>query len=60
IMRPLQIAGAATGPIAVAGLFDLTGSWHIAFGLVIAIWLASALSIAVAAPPKPTVHNSAI
>jgi len=60
IMRPLQIAGAATGPIAVAGLFDLTGSWHIAFGLVIAIWLASALSIAVAAPPKPTVRNSAI
>jgi MFS family permease len=53
IMRPLQIAGAATGPLAVAGLFDLTDSWHIAFGLVIGIWLASALSIAIAAPPKP-------
>jgi sugar phosphate permease len=53
IMRPLQIAGGATGPLAVAGLFDLTDSWHIAFGLVIGIWLASALSIAIAAPPKP-------
>ena len=53
IMRPLQIAGAATGPIAVAGLFDLTDSWHVAFGLVIAIWLISAFSIAIASPPKP-------
>jgi hypothetical protein len=51
-MRPLQIAGGATGPIAVAGIFDLTGSWHVAFGFVIAIWLASALSIAIASPPK--------
>jgi sugar phosphate permease len=52
VMRPLQIAGGATGPIAVAGIFDLTGSWHVAFGFVIAIWLASALSIAIASPPK--------
>ncbi len=59
IMRPLQIAGAATGPIAVAGLFDLTDSWHIAFGLVIAIWLASALSIAIAAPPKIRIADAA-
>jgi MFS family permease len=52
MMRPLQIAGAAFGPVAVAGLFDLTDSWHVAFGMVIGIWLASALSIALAAPPR--------
>jgi len=52
VMRPLQIAGSATGPLAVAALFDITGDWHVAFGLVIALWAASALSIAVAAPPR--------
>jgi sugar phosphate permease len=52
VMRPLQIAGGATGPLAVAGLFDLTGSWEIAFGAVIAIWVGSALSISLALPPK--------
>jgi MFS family permease len=52
VMRPLQIAGGAFGPLAVAGLFDLTGDWHVAFGAVIAIWAVSALSIALALPPK--------
>jgi len=51
VMRPLMIIGAATGPLAVAALFDLTEDWHVAFGLVIAIWLASAASIALARPP---------
>jgi MFS family permease len=53
VMRPLMIIGAATGPLAVAALFDLTEDWHVAFGAVIAIWLASAASIALARPPKP-------
>jgi sugar phosphate permease len=57
VMRPLQIAGAATGPLAVAGLFDLTGDWGTAFGAVIAIWAGSALSIALARPPK---HQEAL
>jgi MFS family permease len=52
VMRPLQIAGSATGPLAVAGLFELSGDWHMAFGFVIAIWAVSALSIAVAMPPR--------
>ena len=52
VMRPLMIIGAATGPLAVAALFDLTDDWHVAFGLVIAIWLVSAASIALARPPK--------
>jgi MFS family permease len=52
VMRPLQIAGGATGPLAVAGLFDLTGDWHVAFGAVIVIWAVSALSIALAVPPR--------
>ena len=52
VMRPLMIIGSATGPLAVAALFDLTESWHVAFGLVIAIWLTSAASIAIARPPK--------
>ena len=52
VMRPLQIAGGATGPLAVAGLYDLTGDWHVAFGAVIAIWVGSALSIAAARPPR--------
>lgn len=52
IMRPLQIAGAALGPLAVAGLFDATGDWHVAFGLVIVVWAVSSLSIALAAPPR--------
>jgi MFS family permease len=51
IMRPLQIAGSAFGPLAVAFLYDSTGSWHIAFGLVIVVWLTSALSISLAFPP---------
>jgi MFS family permease len=51
LMRPLMIAGAATGPLAVAALFDLTEDWHVAFGLVIGIWLASAASIALARAP---------
>ncbi len=53
VMRPLMIIGAATGPLAVAALFDATNDWHIAFGVVIAIWLGSASSIALARPPKP-------
>jgi len=52
IMRPLQIAGAAGGPLAVALLFDLTDNWHLAFGLVIAVWLISATSIALASKPR--------
>jgi MFS family permease len=51
IMRPLQIAGAAGGPLLVALLFDLTDDWHVAFGLVIAVWLTSALSIVLARKP---------
>jgi MFS family permease len=58
VMRPLMIIGAATGPLAVAALFDLTEDWHVAFGLVIAIWLASAASIALARPPKAAPDNS--
>jgi cyanate permease len=58
-MRPLMIIGAATGPLAVAALFDLTGDWHVAFGLVIAIWLGSAASIVIARPPKPPVEPAA-
>jgi MFS family permease len=57
IMRPLQIAGAASGPVAVAGLFDLTDNWHVAFGLVLVIWLISALSIAMASPPKAPIAS---
>ena len=53
VMRPAMIVGSATGPLAVAALYDLTNDWHIAFGLVIAIWLGSALSIGLARPPKP-------
>lgn len=52
VMRPLQIAGGASGPLAVAGLFDLTHDWHVAFGFVIVIWAASALSIVAALPPR--------
>jgi MFS family permease len=52
LMRPLMIGGAATGPLAVAALFDLTESWHVAFGLVIAVWLASAASITLARAPR--------
>ena len=51
IMRPLQIAGAAGGPLLVALLFDLTDNWHAAFGLVIAVWVTSAMSIALALKP---------
>jgi MFS family permease len=53
LMRPLMIAGSATGPLLVALLFDLTGDWHVAFGLVAAIWFASAASIALARAPRP-------
>jgi hypothetical protein len=52
-MRPLMIAGSATGPLLVAALFDITGDWHVAFGLVAAIWFASAASIALARAPRP-------
>ncbi len=52
VLRPLQVVGGATGPLVVAGLFDLTGDWHVAFGAVIAIWVASAASIAIARPPR--------
>jgi MFS family permease len=53
LMRPLMIAGSATGPLLVAALFDITGDWHVAFGLVAAIWFASAGSIALARAPRP-------
>ena len=52
VQRPMQVVGGATGPLIVAGLFDMTGDWHVAFGVVIAIWIASALSITLAKPPK--------
>ncbi len=52
VMRPFMVVATATGPVWVAGLYDLTNSWHVAFGFVIVIWVASALTVAVAGPPR--------
>jgi MFS family permease len=58
VMRPFMVVATATGPVLVAGLYDLTTSWYVAFGFVVVIWAASALTVAVAAPPKQQVTEA--
>lgn len=52
VIRPFTVAGGAVGPLLVAGLYELSRSWYLAFGLVIVIWATSAVAVAIAAPPK--------
>jgi sugar phosphate permease len=50
IMRPFITLAAAAGPLFVAGLFDATGTYHVAFIAVLATWLIAALIYLLAVP----------
>jgi nitrate/nitrite transporter NarK len=46
----LATIGAAIGPVAAGRIFDVSGSYAIAFGVFAAMWLAAALTIYACVP----------
>lgn len=55
IIRPFTTLCAATSPLIVAGLYDLTGSYQAPFGLIAACWLVAAFALFLARPPQTPV-----
>jgi len=47
--------GAAVGPVAAGRIFDVSGSYAIAFGVFAAMWLGAALAIHACIPLKPEI-----
>ena len=58
-MTFFSIIGAGVGPIAIAAMYDSSGSYTSAFALLIALTLISALCIYMARPPKSLALESA-
>ena len=50
IMRPFLTLSGAVGPVFVAGLFDATGSYRVAFIAVIGTWILASLVYLLAVP----------
>lgn len=58
IMRPFLTLSTAIGPVAVAALFDATGSYRVAFMAIIGTWVLAALVYLLAPPPVRQVRPS--
>lgn len=52
IMRPALTTASAAGPLVIAGLYDLRGSYDTAFVFVMAMWLVAGLMFLLAPPPR--------
>ncbi len=53
IMRPFITVTNAAGPLMIAGLYDIQGSYRMAFFLVMIAWFMAGAAIVPAKPPKP-------
>lgn len=52
IMRPALTTASAAGPLVIAGLYDLRGSYDTAFVFVMAMWIVAGLMFLLARPPR--------
>ncbi len=52
-MRPALTLASAAGPLVIAGLYDIRGSYTLAFTVVMSTWLVAGLLFFLAKPPKP-------
>jgi sugar phosphate permease len=51
-MRPAITVASAAGPLLIAGLYDIRGSYTLAFTVVMSTWLLAGLMFMFAKPPK--------
>jgi MFS family permease len=56
---PLRSAAAAAGPLAIAWMFDITGSYDRPYFFVFVVWLLGALFMYLAKPVKPPERTTA-
>ena len=52
-MRPAITLASAAGPLVIAGIYDIQGSYTPAFWLVMGTWLVAGLLFLLARPPRP-------
>ena len=52
IMRPPLTLASAAGPLLIAGIYDLRGSYSLAFVFVMATWFVAGLMFLLARPPR--------
>jgi len=52
IMRPILTISTASGPLIIAGIYDLSGAYFWAFVLVLAAWVIMGLVALVTRPPS--------
>lgn len=52
VLMPANLVASAGGPLLAAFVFDVTDSYHVAFTLYVATWLAAASVILLARPPR--------
>ena len=52
IMRPALTTASAAGPLVIAGVYDLRGSYDMAFVFVMAMWIIAGLMFLLARPPR--------
>ena len=52
IMRPALTTASAAGPLVIAGVYDLRGSYDMAFVFVMAMWIIAGLLFLLARPPR--------
>ena len=55
LMRPFNTLSGALSPLIVAGLYDLRGSYVLAYVVVTLAWVVSAVSVLAARPPRPAI-----
>lgn len=52
IMRPALTTASAAGPLVIAGVYDIEGSYELAFVFVMFVWFAAGLMFLLARPPR--------
>jgi len=57
VMRPFITFSGAIGPVFVAGLFDATGTYKVAFLFVLSTWIIASLIYLLAVPKSSTQSN---
>jgi MFS family permease len=59
IIRPFTTVAAATSPLVVAALYDFTGGYQVAFGLIAACWFIAGCAVVLAQPPRVPIATAA-
>ena len=52
VMRPALTLASAAGPLVIAGIYDLRGSYELAFVFVMIMWFVAGLMFLLARPPR--------